>query len=353
MPAGQFGIVGQLKNSVTDTTPNFLTSKLTAGGGISMTTVNQGGNESTTLTAGAGGAISAKAAGFNITAADFGKTFLCTGTFAITFNTAAALAANFSCTIINVGTGTITLTPNAGNADTVLIPGGATAGDASTTLPFSGTATGPYNVSGITLLGDGANPGKLNVVATCESHGKTVFTAGGTWTCPVGVTRAWVTGAAGGGGGGGTAAATTAGAGGGGGAYAERVQVVTVPGTASTVTIGTGGTAGNPGAGGAGNTTSLGALLSLAGGGGGAVTAAANTVAFGGGGGAGNNDGGNAFQPDGAVVTAPITGNGAGRGAGQGGGGGVAGKANTGGGGGGGTNATGGAGGTGFLIVEW
>lgn len=106
------------------------------------------------------------------------------------------------------------------------------------------------------------------------------FTSSGTWTCPAGVTTAYLSGCAagagGGGGGGSVGSGASAGAGGGGGAGASAVKqpVTVVPGTVYTITIGSGGVGGNGGAIGAtgsdgtdGGNTSFGALLTLTGGG--------------------------------------------------------------------------------------
>lgn len=54
MPYGQAGIVGQVKNSATDATQNFLASKIVAGVGITLTTLNPGGAEQTSISASAG-----------------------------------------------------------------------------------------------------------------------------------------------------------------------------------------------------------------------------------------------------------------------------------------------------------
>jgi hypothetical protein len=61
-------------------------------------------------------------AGFTVVAADIGKTFLCSGTFSAAFDAASTLGSSFYCTIINTGSGTITLDPNG----TELVNGSAT-----------------------------------------------------------------------------------------------------------------------------------------------------------------------------------------------------------------------------------
>ena len=49
--------------------------------------------------------------GFTVYAADIGKTFLCSGTFSVVFDAASTLTSSFYCTIINTGSGSITLDP--------------------------------------------------------------------------------------------------------------------------------------------------------------------------------------------------------------------------------------------------
>lgn len=106
------------------------------------------------------------------------------------------------------------------------------------------------------------------------------FVSSSTWTCPAGVTTAYISGCAGGAGGGGgggspgAGASSGAGGGGGAGASAMKQPVTVVPGTVYTITIGAGGIGGNGGAIGAsgsdgtdGGNTSFGALLTLTGGG--------------------------------------------------------------------------------------
>ncbi|MDT3721407.1 hypothetical protein [Pseudomonas oryzihabitans] len=205
------------------------------------------------------------------------------------------------------------------------------------------------------------------------------FQNSGTWTCPAGVTKVWISGCGGGGGGGGAAgydgnnvSGTGAGAGGGAGNSVVRTPIDVVPGTSYAITIGGGGSGGLTGAvastggqGTAGGSTAFGNLLTLAGG----ASGAPGNVSYGAGGiatGIGATSGG-----DGQTVNKGGNGGSGGSGPfGTGGGGGRAGNANgqpggnaagfgTGGGGGGGgyagTSGTGGAGGAGMpglLIIE-
>ena len=50
--------------------------------------------------------------GFTVYSADIGKTFLCSGTFSIAFDAASTLTSSFYCTIINTGSGSVTLDPS-------------------------------------------------------------------------------------------------------------------------------------------------------------------------------------------------------------------------------------------------
>lgn len=101
-----------------------------------------------------------------------------------------------------------------------------------------------------------------------ERMQKDEFLANGNWTCPKGVSKAYLW-ASGGGGGGGSSTGTAAG-GGGAGAAIMWIPVDVVPDTVYAVTIGAGGaggTAGNSGL--SGGTTTFGSLASFYGGAGG------------------------------------------------------------------------------------
>lgn len=97
-----------------------------------------------------------------------------------------------------------------------------------------------------------------------------VFTAGGIWTKPAGITLVRVRVVGGGGGGGGAGADQNQASGGGGGGYAEEIIDVSVI-SSETVTVGAGGAGGAAGNnnGVAGGTSSFGAHCSATGGGGG------------------------------------------------------------------------------------
>jgi hypothetical protein len=207
----------------------------------------------------------AQSANYTVIASDYADVITCTGSFTLTLTAAATLGAGFWFWVNNVGTGTITIDPNA--SETVRVPGGPQTAGTTFTLPYSGSTSGPYNVSGVLLWCDGSN---WAVLATNETHGSETFTSNGTWTAPAGVTTAFISGCGGGGGGGGHTG-SSAGAGGGGAASAVLFRAACVPGTAYTVTIGAlgGGGAQGGGTGGAGTASSVGALLTLNGGAGG------------------------------------------------------------------------------------
>jgi hypothetical protein len=278
---------------------------------------------------------------------DYGKVITCTGTFTLTTLAAATLGAGWWCWVVNNGTGTITIDPNA--SETIRFPGGPQTAPTTMTLPYSGSTEGPYNVSGILLWTDGGN---FFVLATSETHGSVTFTGNGTWTAPAGVTTAFITGAGAGGGAAGSTVVNHIGGGGGGGGHARRTRVACVPGTAYTVTIGTAGTGGVNATGGAGSATSIGALLTLNGGGagvlGGAGGAGGTGTCNGDPGGAGSAAGGGAHSGAGggslgSGAKNSITGTGV-TAVGYGGGG--SGSSTNG-------NGTGGAGAPGFALIEW
>lgn len=209
------------------------------------------------------------------------------------------------------------------------------------------------------------------------------YIANGSWTAPLNVSTAYISGCAGGGGGGGGGGTggqasnwgAGGGAGGGAGQSAIRVPIIVVPGTTYAISIGAAGSGaatkatanGSPGV--SGGTTSFAALLSLAGGGGGFAGNQAQVNASGpgadpstgypgGGGGqdgafAGNGGTGGAgpFGGGGAPGRAGISNGGDGQagggfGAGGGGGGGAWGSV-------GGPGGRGGNGTAGSLYVEW
>lgn len=190
------------------------------------------------------------------------------------------------------------------------------------------------------VLAENANAATWQPVSASGSFARQVqvFNASGTWVCPAGVVKVWVT-AIGGGGGGGTQSGsngttnTVCGGGGGSGDMCFLKELTVVPGTSYTVTIGSGGAAEA-----SGTATSFGALLTLAGGGG-----TASGTAGVGGGSKGSSGAPGCF----GVNSSTIGGSGIFGGARAT----AASVANTGAGGGGGP--TGRAGGSGCLVVEW
>lgn len=239
--------------------------------------------------------VVAKAGAYSVVQADNGKVFECTTSMTLTLGALSGYTAPFTFWAINIGTGTLTIAAN--GSESIMIPGGPQTPGTSITLPYSGSNTGPYNVSGV-LITKNAAGSAWEVITTHETHGKEKFTSSGSWIAPVGVTAAWLSGIGGGGGGG-------------------------AGGNLSSAAGGTGGS------------TSFGGLLTLAGGGGGE----AGINARGGVAGTGGVDGTPAFSDKSATYQSG--GNG---GLGSRGGqatvnqAGTAASANTGGGGGGGSN---------------
>lgn len=123
----------------------------------------------------------------------------------------------------------------------------------------------------LTSNGAGAAPTFQATSAGGGLQSMQVFTSGGTWTKPAGVTKIKVTLVGGGGGGSGTDGID---AGFGGGAGGAAIELIDVSATSSeTVTIGAGGTAGtSTGNGGTGGTSSFGAFCSATGGAGGVAS---------------------------------------------------------------------------------
>lgn len=154
-------------------------------------------------------------------------------------------------------------------------------------------------VSGVAYrtIDDGTNIRVLtalpsDIIAASSIVGRTqVFTAGGTFTVPAGVTSVEVEGWSGGGAGGASNNSTAGGtlvgnpgAGGGAGAYFYKRITGLTPGATETVTVGAGGAGASGAGGGMGGTTSFGSHASATGGLGGSF--GSSTVANGGAGGA-------------------------------------------------------------------
>ncbi len=202
----------------------------------------------------------------------------------------------------------VKLNSSAGGSVTLDVP--ATATDTTLTLPVTGgslAGAGSITTSGLTqntsrLLGrTTASSGaveEITVGAGLSLSGGTLaasgggqlreqlFTAGGSWTAPAGVTRvqAIVIGAGGGGGGPNTTGCGNDGGPGGIGGVAVGNVTVT-PGTSYTITIGAGGTGGGTNANGtSGGTSSFGALMSATGGSGGLANGGSGSPGSGSGG---------------------------------------------------------------------
>lgn len=273
--------------------------------------------------------VLAKTGAYTLSAGDSGKLVTCSGTFTLSAEAAATLGDGWWVAFKNIGTGVITFNPD---------------GPEVCYSEFNTTFTSAGLPSSCFIVCNGTS---FFLVANSVPHDVVTYTSSGSWACPAGVTKVWVSGVGGGGGGGGGKQGGSGGGGGGGGAKADRVSLTVATGTPYTITIGAGGAGGAAGAAGAaGGTTSFGALLSLAGGGGGGASG------VGGVGGAGD------WEQDGEDGTVSNGGNGGGTGGGVGGGTvGVNGMTNTGGGGGGSIyyypGGRGGNGGSGYLIIEY
>lgn len=201
-------------------------------------------------------AVTPRTANTILTAADNGNLFDCTGTWTQTIAAMATIVVGWNVYLRNLGTGIITVDPNAdetidGVATGVIYPG--------MTVSLTRTATG-FTAS------------RADGPAVVE-----IKTSGTSWTAPLGVRRAKVRGC-GGGGGGGKYGSSGAACSGGSGAYFEKIITVT-PGTAYTYAIGAAGgsqtTAGTAGINGGDTTFSDGVTTCTASGG----TGGANSVA--------------------------------------------------------------------------
>ena len=108
-----FATDSKTKVSSLDTTANFLEKKLIAGSGVTFTTLSPGANESLEISI-----VATSATLRNVSTTDAfvtaGETINClSGTFTVSLPT-AALIQGTTYTLVNSGTGTITLAPNGG-----------------------------------------------------------------------------------------------------------------------------------------------------------------------------------------------------------------------------------------------
>lgn len=95
---------GQFKTAVTDLRA-FLASLIGADGTIAMALA--------TIQAPFGGGVVAKSGAYTVVAGDRGKVISCTGTWSLSLTAAATLGAGFVVSVVNDGTGVITIDPNA------------------------------------------------------------------------------------------------------------------------------------------------------------------------------------------------------------------------------------------------
>lgn len=237
----------------------------------------------------------AKSTAYTVTAADKGKVLRCSGTWALSFSAGAALGNGFSATVINTGSGTLTLTPFSGENI-----------DGASALPLASGRS-------VIVTCNGANLRTVGGVAASEVSIQT-FNSSGTWSKPSSgsmvLVEAW-----GAGGGGGT---VNRGGGGGGGAYACRVLPLSSLAATETVTV-----AASAAAGSAGGNSAFGAHLTAYGGAAGQSSAGG----FGGGGGGqmGAGSGVSAGAPTGYYGQGGVDGGDGGAGHFHGGGGGAGG----------------------------
>lgn len=309
------------------------------------------------------------------------KTLIFTGT--LTGNVVVTLPAwKYDWSAINQCSGAFTLTLTTSGGSGAVVPQGG-----ATSLRGDGTNIN-YDAKNVPLATTSTQAPQLGQI----NNRIAIYTAGGSYTVPAGITQIWVSGCAGGAGGGGGGGATNVlgtGAGGGGGGAGQAViqRLITVtPGQVLTVVIGTAGSAGGAGiagstaatAGGNGTSTTLtgtSVSLTLTGGTGGnpGVSFTNAGIPSGGGGGSGAPQGGSGFDGStgfnggvgggGMGASGPFGGGGGnGRGGATGTPGQPAGGAGGGGGGGGGGYGTssggsnggsGGAASAGVLYIEW
>lgn len=194
-----------------------------------------------------------------LTNKDYGKLVVCNSSSAISITTPTTVDAHAVIKILNLGSGTVTLTAGSGSF-----------------YAGSGVVSSPTleQYASAEYCTDGTNWYRIGLVSS--AGGETLFTASGTFTVPTGVDKVFITGCGGGGGGGGSAdTAYINGCGGGGAGVIIRKMITGLtPGQQIAITIGIGGAGGysygkSSSAGGAGGITSFGSYASVAGGGGG------------------------------------------------------------------------------------
>lgn len=205
-----------------------------------------------------GGAVQTRTAAYTVTAADRGQVINCFGSWTLALTSAVALGAGFLVAVVNSGTGSITVDPEA--AETV---GG------KSTLKIGAGSSAILVSDGTVWLVIGA--------AAAAAKGFRLFTSSDTFTVPDGVTKVKATIIGGGGGGGrGNSAIDYDFYGGNGGRGGQWIGYLDVtPESAMAVTVGTGGAGSNTASASAGSPSSFGGITA-AGGGAGAAASGAN-----------------------------------------------------------------------------
>lgn len=183
----------------------------------------------------------AKSANYTVVNTDRGKIILCTGTFTLTLTAASTLGDGFNFSVINIGSGTITIDPNS----TEQIDGASTKA-----LEANSWAIVACNGTAFYTLG--------SVPATGALIGYQVFTSSGTYTKATNNPSYVIVEVQGGGSGGSGGAIGYSGSSGG---YAMKKILASALASSVTVTVGAGGAAS-----GNGGTSSFGSHVSATGG---------------------------------------------------------------------------------------
>jgi len=171
-----------------------------------------------TIAAGSSLNVASKTSAYTAVEADSGYMLLCSGSWTLSLTAAATLGDGWYLFVKNIGTGTITIDPNASEL-------------------IGGVSTAALNPGDLWLFSCTGTAFELNRL---EGFNYQDFSSSGTFTVPSGVRRLFVQAWGAGGGGGRTNNNYLIGSGGGGGGYGAGYVNVT-PGDSCTITVGTGG----------------------------------------------------------------------------------------------------------------